>query len=95
MGGRGFRLYLGTVPDYAQEGIKGVRISGTTKSSPAEKAGLIEGDVIVQLGGTKIENIQDYVYCLQSMKANEKTSVKVLREGRIVELEIVPALKGS
>jgi Tol biopolymer transport system component len=93
--GRGFRLYLGTIPDYASEGIKGVRISGTTKASPAEKAGLLEGDVIVQLGGTKIENIQDYVYCLQSMKANEKTNVKVLRQGKVMDLEIVPALKGT
>lgn len=95
LGGRGFRLYLGTVPDYTQDGVKGVRISGTTKASPAEKAGLLEGDIIVQLGGTKIENIQDYVYCLQSMKANEKTMVKVMRQGRVVELEIIPALKGS
>ncbi len=92
--GRGFRLYLGTVPDYSQEGIKGVRISGTTKSSPAEKAGLLEGDVIVSLGGIKIDNIQDYVYCLQSMKANEKTPLKVVRQGKLLDLEIVPTLKG-
>ena len=92
--GRGFRLYLGTIPDYSQEGVKGVKISGTTKASPAEKAGLLEGDVIVQMGGTKIDNLQDYVYCLQSMKANEKTPVKVMRQGKLMDLEIVPALKG-
>lgn len=92
--GRGFRLYLGTIPDYTQEGGQGVKISGTTKASPAEKAGLLEGDVIIQLGGTKVSNLQDYVYCLQSMKANEKTSVKVMRQGRVVDLEITPALKG-
>lgn len=94
MEGRGFRLYLGTIPDYATDGVKGVKISGTTKSSPAEKAGLKEGDIIVQLGGVSINNIQDYVYCLQSMKANEPTPVKVMRQGRIVELTITPALKG-
>ncbi|MGE0761735.1 MAG: M28 family peptidase [Bdellovibrionales bacterium] len=92
--GRGFRLYLGTIPDYTQDGIKGVKISGTTKASPAEMAGLQEGDIIVELGGIKIDNIQDYVYCLQSMKANQKTPLRVMRQGRVVELEIVPALKG-
>ena len=49
--GRGFRLYLGTIPDYAQETKGGVLISGTSKNSPAEKAGLQAGDIIVELGG--------------------------------------------
>jgi hypothetical protein len=93
MRGRGFRLYLGTIPDYAQEGIKGVRISGTSKASPAEKAGLKQGDIIVELGSQKVQNLYDYVYCLQSMKANEPTTVRVLREGRMVELKITPTLK--
>lgn len=91
--GRGFRLYLGTIPDYAQEGVTGVKISGTGKSSPAEKAGLRTGDIIVELDRNKIENIYDYVYCLQSMKANQPVPVKVMREGRMVELKITPILK--
>jgi len=94
MSGRSFRLYLGTIPDYSQEGIKGVKISGTTKDSPAEKAGLKAGDIIIELGETKINNLYDYVYCLQAMKANEKTTVKVRRQDRLVELEITPQLKG-
>lgn len=93
MEGRGFRIYLGTVPDYSQEGVKGVRITGTSKDSPAEKAGLKAGDVIVELAGTKIENIYDYTYCLQSIKANQNTSIKVLRAGRTEELSITPKQK--
>lgn len=94
MGGdRSFRLYLGTIPDYAAEGKKGLLISGTSKDSPADKAGLKPGDLIVELGGVQIKNIYDYVYCLQSMKANEKTPLKVMRENKVVELEIVPQLK--
>ena len=93
--GRSFRLYLGTIPDYSSEVKKGVKISGTSKNSPAEKAGLIAGDIIVEMGGVKIENIYDYVYCLQAMKANEKTPMKVVRKDNVVELEIVPALKAD
>lgn len=91
--GRGFRLYLGTIPDYAKEGQMGVQISGTSKNSPAEKAGLKSGDVIIELGGLKIQNIHDYVYCLQALKANEKIKMKVLRAGKERELDIVPELK--
>ncbi len=91
--GRGFRIYLGTIPDYTQEGIKGVKISGTSKDSPAEKAGLKPGDVIVELANSKVENLYDYVYCLQAMKANEETSIKVDRKGKVIQLKILPSLK--
>lgn len=91
--GRGFRLYLGTVPDYTQEGKNGVVISGTSKDSPAEKAGLKAGDTIVELGGMKIQNLYDYVYCLQSLKANASTPVRVLRKGEEKKLEITPVIR--
>lgn len=91
--GRSFRIFLGTIPDYTQEGVKGVRISGTSKSSPAEKAGLIEKDVIVEFDGKNIENIYDYVYGLQSVAPNKETTIKVKRGSSVVSLPIIPVLK--
>jgi C-terminal processing protease CtpA/Prc len=90
---RSFRIFLGTIPDYSQEGVKGVKISGTSKGSPAEKAGLIAGDVIVEVGATKIENIYDYVYVLQAMKPNEPINMKVMRAGKTEDLKVIPLLK--
>lgn len=92
---RTFRLYLGTVPDYSQDGIKGVKISGTSKDSPAETAGLKPGDVIVGLGGIKIDSIYDYVYCLQALKADVSVPMRVVRGGQALELTIVPRLKSG
>lgn len=91
--GRSFRIYLGTIPDYSQEGVKGVRISGVSKESPAEKAGLKEKDVIIEFGGSKIENIYDYVYSLQTVKPEQETGIKIKRGEELVELRIVPKLK--
>ncbi len=93
--GRSFRLYLGTVPDYSQEGVKGVKISGTSKDSPAESAGLKPGDVIVGLGGIKIDSIYDYVYCLQALKADVQVPLQVVRAGQPVDLKITPRLKSG
>ena len=93
MEGRTFRIYLGTIPDYSQEGIKGVRISGVSKESPAEKAGLKEKDIIVELSGSKIENLYDYVYALQVVKPNQETVIKVKRNEALVDLKITPKLK--
>lgn len=91
--GRGFRLYLGTIPDYTSETKNGVLISGTSKGSPAESAGLQAGDVIQELGGMKIQSLQDYVYCLQALKANQKIKMRILRAGAEKSLEITPVLK--
>lgn len=93
MEGRSFRIFLGTIPDYSQEGVKGVRISGVAKNSPAEKAGLKSGDIITEFDLTKIENIYDYVYVLQSIKPNVKTNIKISRNQKTETLEITPVLK--
>lgn len=93
LAGRGFRIFLGTIPDYSQEGVKGVKISGTAKDSPAEKAGLKTGDVITNFDSIKIDNIYDYVYTLQSVKPNVKTKIQVLRDGKSLVLDITPTLK--
>lgn len=91
--GRSFRIYLGTVPDYNQEGIVGVRLTGVSKGSPAEEADLQEKDIIVEFNGQKIENLYDYVYGLQSVRPNQVTTMVVLRKGTRVELKITPKLK--
>lgn len=91
--GRSFRVYLGTIPDYSQEGVKGVRITGASKDSPAELAGLKDQDIIVEFDGTKIENLYDYVYTLQSVKPNKEAIMKIQRDGKIHEVKITPKLK--
>ncbi|WP_413561535.1 M28 family peptidase [Bdellovibrio sp. HCB209] len=93
MEGRIFRVYVGTIPDYTQEGIKGVLLSGVSKDSPAEKAGLLEKDVMIEFDNTKIDNIYDYVYALQAVKPNKETTLKVLRSGKVIELKVTPKLK--
>jgi Tol biopolymer transport system component len=90
---RKFRVYLGTIPDYAASDSKGVKISGTQKESPAELAGLKAGDVITEFAGKKIENIYDYTFILGALKPGEKVKLKVLRLGEHKELEIIPKAK--
>jgi Tol biopolymer transport system component len=89
----GFRLFLGTIPDYSQEGVKGVRVQGVIKGGPAEQAGLKSGDVIVQFSEHKVQSLYDYVYTLQVVKPGEATTITVVRDGKEVQLPITPALK--
>ncbi len=86
------RAYLGTIPDYAQE-VAGVKLSGTRGGSPAEKAGLKGGDIIVEFAGQKIANIYDYTYAIEAVKIGQPVKVIVLRDGKRVELTVTPEVR--
>ena len=86
----GLRAYLGTIPDYGEGSVPGLKISGVSKGGPAEKAGLTAGDIIVELAGRKIENIYDYTYAIDAVKIGQTTSIVVVRDNNKIELEIVP-----
>jgi Tol biopolymer transport system component len=91
-GGRAsLRAYLGTIPDYAGgDDIVGVKLSGVRADGPADKAGLTGGDIIVEFGGQEIKNIYDYTYALGAVKIGEPVKVVVLREGKRVEVTVIP-----
>lgn len=86
----GLRVYLGTIPDYAQGDIKGVKLSGVSPVGPAAKAGIQSGDVIIKLGKTEIQNIYDYTYVMGELKIGEETNITVERGGKALELKITP-----
>ncbi len=83
------RAYLGTIPDYTTE-VKGVKLGGVRGSSPAEKAGVRGGDVIVEFAGQKITNIYDYTYALDAAKIGQPTRMVVERDGGRVTLTVIP-----
>jgi Tol biopolymer transport system component len=86
----GMRIYLGTIPDYAEGDIEGVKLSGVRAGGPADKAGLKGGDVIVEFAGKVIKNIYDYTYALDAMKIGVPVPIVVLRGGQRVTLEVTP-----
>lgn len=87
--GRGYRVYLGTIPDYTSADLVGVKLSGVIKSSPAERAGLRQDDVIVELAGKKIQDIYDYSFALHGLHAGEPVVLVVLRGQQRLTLTIV------
>lgn len=86
---RGFRVSLGTIPDYAEE-VEGVKLSGIREGSPAEKAGLQAGDIVVRVKDIQIKNIYDYTFALGELQPGEEVEIEVLRGERRLVLKIVP-----
>jgi Tol biopolymer transport system component len=91
--GRVGNVYLGTIPDYASENVKGVKISGVVGGGPAAKAGLQGGDVIVGLGGAKLENIYDYMQAMNGLKVGQETEIVVERGGKRLSLKMTPTVR--
>jgi len=89
-GRAGLRAYLGTIPEYGESDIKGVKLNGVAKGGPADKGGLRAGDIIVELAGRRIENIYDYTYALNAAKVGQPVVIAVQRDGRVLKLEVIP-----
>jgi hypothetical protein len=77
--GRGGGAYLGTRPAYGEEGIKGVKLEGVTENSPAEKAGIKGGDIIVKFDGKDVSNIEDFMERLMPKKPGDEVEIVVKR----------------
>lgn len=82
-----FLVTLGIKPDYAYNGT-GVRVDGITAGKPAEKAGLISGDVIVELGPHPISSLQNYMEALGKFQPGDTAKVKIKRNGNTVEATV-------
>ena len=85
--GGGNRPRLGIVPDRAFEG-KGARIASVTPGSPAEDAGFLDGDVVVEYAGNPVESMSDLFRILSGVKGGSEVKVVVRRDGARVELTV-------
>ena len=92
-GGQEIRAYLGTIPEYGIA-TEGVRLAGVSSGSPAARAGLREGDVIIRLAEKKIQNIEDLTDALSARKAGDEVEVVVLRSGKPLTLKATLSSRG-
>jgi hypothetical protein len=86
-GGGGYGPYFGSIPDFGQE-ENGVKFSDVQPGSPAAKAGLKGGDVLVQFGSMPIHNLYDFTDALRRSKVGDAVDVKVLRDGKPVTASV-------
>jgi S1-C subfamily serine protease len=62
----------------------GVLVSEVVKGSPADTAGLLAGDLIVEVNGKKIKDSHQILLLISSLPVGEKVNVKVQRASRIM-----------
>ncbi|MBT8492695.1 MAG: M20/M25/M40 family metallo-hydrolase, partial [Deltaproteobacteria bacterium] len=86
---RSWGASLGTIPDYADAGKGGgMRLAGVRPGGPAEKAGLMKGDVLIGLGPRDIKTVRDLVYVLRDAKPGQRVKATVVRGGKKLVLPV-------
>jgi aminopeptidase YwaD len=91
--GRASTTYLGSIPDYSGAN-EGVRLAGVSAGSPAALAGLREGDVIIMLAETKVQNLEDLMLALGSKKPGDEVEIVVVRGIQALKLKAVLRARG-
>ena len=74
------RVSLGTLPDYTWGGA-GVRIDGVGDGTPAALAGLVAGDVILELNDTPVNRLRDYAHVLRQLQPGDELRIRYQRKG--------------
>jgi serine protease Do len=64
------------------EKSEGALVSEVTKDSPAEKAGLKQGDIIVEYNGRPVKNMGSFRNDISKLEPNSEITLKIIREGK-------------
>ncbi|MFN3869935.1 MAG: Do family serine endopeptidase [Aquificaceae bacterium] len=93
--GKVVRGWLGVViqditPDMAESlGVKeGVIIAQIMPSSPADKAGLKVGDIVVEIDGQKVSEVRDLQFKIMRTPPGKEINLKIIREGKEMNIKV-------
>ena len=78
---------------YNKPNLEGILISDVMPNSPAEKAGLLPGDIIIEYRGEEVsaekeEDLNKFQFSVSQSKAGESAKIKVVRYGIAVDMEV-------
>ena len=85
--GGGRRVSFGSVPDFGFPG-PGVKLSGITPGSPAEAAGLQEGDVLLRIDGREVADLRAFSDILKTLEPGQTVVVVYSRDGEEMTAEV-------
>jgi hypothetical protein len=83
----GERAYLGTIPDMTSE-PGGVRLTGVTAGSPADRGGLKAGDVLTGIGADTVANLVDFQNALVKHHPGDQVDIRVRRGDQTLTLSV-------
>ena len=87
---RGYGAHLGCVPEFGQaDDIIGVVCMRASENSPAMGAGIISGDILVQIGTIEVKNIYDLTFALKYYRAGDEVEIAWKRGNSLLKQKII------
>jgi serine protease Do len=96
--GKVVRGYLGVYLDEISKKImeslnyqynRGAYILEVEKGSPADKAELLDGDIIIEVDNEKVEDVEHLQYLIASRKPGEKVKITIWRNGKERDVNVI------
>jgi len=69
----------------------GAQVANVKAGGPAQKAGILENDVVVKVGDRKVADSDEFVVAVRQLKIGQDAPIEVMRDGRKVTLTVNPA----
>ncbi len=90
LGGQTIALSRPFARRLGRESLTALRVAAVEPGGPAARAGLVEGDLLLELGGHQVSGVDDLHRLLASELTGTALSITVLRAGRVIEMGLVP-----
>ena len=81
---------MGIAPGNYGEADGGVLVAAVTEGGPAEKAGILENDVIIAIAGLPVKEINTYMAAMSGQKVGVEVEVTILRKDKKLTVKVTP-----
>ncbi|MCD6328891.1 MAG: PDZ domain-containing protein [Candidatus Cloacimonetes bacterium] len=89
-------IYPGDIWDYEDAGVEyGIIVNGVIDDTPAQEAGMLSKDIILEMDGTKIFNHDQFTKMLKMYKPGQKVKFKIYRDGDEKTIKLTLANKAD
>ncbi|MDI3315481.1 MAG: trypsin-like peptidase domain-containing protein [Mycobacterium sp.] len=69
---------------------QGAQVANVKAGSPAQKAGILENDVVVKVGNRRVADADEFVVAVRELTIGKPVPVEVIRDGRHLTLTVTP-----
>jgi hypothetical protein len=80
-------VILGVLPDYSYDGV-GLRLGSVRVGDPGDIAGMLAGDIIIEIEGRLVNDIFDYMDLIDDYDFGDSVEFLVMRDGEELAIEV-------
>ncbi|KUI30586.1 serine protease [Mycobacterium sp. IS-1742] len=84
-----------TAKSVSNDVASGAQVANVKAGSAAERAGILENDVVVKVGNRDVADADEFVVAVRQLKIGEPAPIEVMRDGRPVTLTVTPTPDAS